>query len=156
MAIELYREGSEAFQLEYFGIWEKLMDLAHIYGWVPAGTSEPPAWDEEGEASEWSGRYDVYLGEWVDEADANALADALRNALPDLPDTTMPDRIFETEMEETDREGHISISFHIIEPNTALILFEVFGGQYKSELIAFIEFCRLGGCHTYSLRGFPS
>ena len=86
MAIELYREGSEAFQLEYFGIWEKLMDLAHIYGWVPAGTSEPPAWDEEGEAAEWSGRYDVYLGEWVDEADANALADALHNALPDLPD----------------------------------------------------------------------
>lgn len=156
MAIELYREEGESFHFDYFGIWEKVMDLAHIYGWQPAGTGQPPAWEDADDSTRWSGRYDLYLGERVHDGDAHALAEALARALPDLPDSPMPDRIFETEMEEIDREGQISISFYIIEPNTELNLFEVFGGQYKEELVDFIRFCHQGGFHIYSLRGFPS
>ena len=42
MTIDLYRNEEDYFQFEYFGIWQKLMDLARIYGWEPAGTHEPP------------------------------------------------------------------------------------------------------------------
>jgi hypothetical protein len=156
MTIELYRTDGESFQLEYFGIWEKLLALAHIYGWQPAGTDQPLMWQDDADTGRWSGGYDHYLGEQVRDEDAQALADALERALPDLPDVTMPDRVFETEMEEIDREGQISISYYIIEPNTALNLFEVFGGQYKQELMAFINFCRQGGFQIHTLGGFSS
>lgn len=173
MTIELIREGDNTFHFLYFGIWQKVLELARMYGWQPEGTSEPPNWREQKAAREheqqdfdpyepqakesdalpevWMGQYDLYLGEQVNAHDADAIADALQQALDDLPDNDMPDRTIETEMEEIDQENQISISFYIIEPNKALNLFEVFGGQYKQELIDFIAFCRRGGFHIHSL-----
>ena len=150
MTIDLYRNDDDYFQLDYFGIWQKLMDLAVIYGWQPTGTYEPPDWDEQDDVEVWQGDYDMYLGEWVTDEDAEDMAEALFRALDDLPDNRMPDRIIETEIEEIDRDGDVSISFHIIEPNKSLNLFEMFGGQYKSELLAFIQFARQGGFHIFS------
>jgi hypothetical protein len=151
LMIDLYRERDSAFQFEYFGIWEKVLQLARLYGWHPAGTVEPPDW-QAGETQEgWLGEYDLYLGELVRAEDAHAMADALEQALDDLPDHLMPERIIETEFEELDKEDLISISFYIIEPNKSLNLFEVFGGQYKAELIDFIAFCRQGGFHIQNL-----
>jgi len=150
MLIDLYRNEKDYFQFEYFGIWQKVMDLARIYGWEPEGTDEPPQWDSDDDVERWPGDYDLYSGEWVTDEDAYALVTALEGALDDLPDNPMPDRIIETEIEEIDRDGDISISFHIIEANKSLNLFETFGGQYKSELIAFIHFARRGGFHIYS------
>ncbi len=149
MTIDLYRSDDDFFQLEYFGIWQKLMNLAQIYGWNPAGTLEPPEWDREAN-EDWNSSYDIFAGEWVTDDDARGLAAALDQALDDLPDNSMPDRIIETEIEEIDREGEVSISFHIIEPNKSLNLFETFGGQYKSDLKAFIRFANKGGFHIYS------
>jgi hypothetical protein len=167
MMIELVREGDTPFQLQYFGIWQKVLELAQMYGWHPEGTSEPPNWREQKAEREqrqdqefdpyepspdvWMGQYDQYMGEGVSASDADAMVDALERALDDLPDNDMPDRTIETEMEEIDQENQISISFYIIEPNKALNLFEVFGGQYKQELIDFIAFGREGGFHIYSL-----
>lgn len=155
MMIELFREGGEdgIFRFYYFGIWQKVLELARLYNWEPEGTSEPPNWrDVETESPEiWMGQYDVYLGERVSARDAAAIAAALENALDDLPDNKMPERTIETEMEEIDQENQISITFYIIEPNKALNLFETFGGQYKQELIDFIAFCRQGGFHIHSL-----
>lgn len=150
MTIDLYRNEDDYFQFDYFGIWQKLMDLAHIYGWEPAGTHEPPEWDEYEDGESWQGSYDLFAGEWVTAEDARALISALERALDDLPDNPMPDRIIEAEIEEIDRDGDVSISFHIIEANKSLNLFETFGGQYKPELIAFIHFARRGGFHIYS------
>jgi hypothetical protein len=171
MTIELTREDDSTFHFLYFGIWQKVLELARMYGWQPEGTSEPPNWREQKAAREheqqdfdpyeprepdtsqeiWMGQYDLYLGELVNARDAAAMADALEHALDDLPDNDMPDRTIETEMEEIDQENQISISFYIIEPNKALNLFEVFGGQYKQELIDFIAFSRRGGFHIHSL-----
>ena len=150
MTIDLYRNEDDYFQLEYFGIWQKVMDLARIYGWEPIGTQEPPDWDSNDDDERWQGDYDLYAGEWITAEDAQELANALDSALDDLPDNPMPDRIIETEIEEIDRDGDVSISFHIIESNKSINLFEAFGGQYKSELIAFIHFARRGGFHIYS------
>jgi hypothetical protein len=149
MTIDLYRNDDDFFQLEYFGIWQKLMNLAQIYGWNPAGTTAPSHWQPE-ENEDWNGGYDMFIGELVSDVDARALADALTDALDDLPDNAMPDRIIETEIEEIDREGEVSISFHIIEPNKSLNLFETFGGQYKSELKTFIRFAQKGGFYIHS------
>ncbi len=171
MTIELVRENG-IFHFRYFGIWQKVLELARMFGWEPEGTSEPPNWREQKAEREhldsydpqepqepqpqdlpevWMGQYDLYLGEGVSSRDAAALADALELALDDLPDNEMPDRTIETEMEEIDQENQISISFYIIEPNKALNLFETFGGQYKQEVIEFIAFCRRGGFHIHSL-----
>lgn len=150
MTIELYRSG-ESFQFEHFAIWQKVMDLAVMYGWVPVGTIEPQHWQAEDTQTAWSGRYDHYLGEWVSPQDAASLAEALTLALDDLPDNPMPDRVFETEIEEMDYEDQMSITFHIVELNRALNLFELFGGQYKRGLTDFIFFCQADGFHIYSL-----
>jgi hypothetical protein len=150
MTIDLYRNEEDYFQFEYFGIWQKVMELARIYEWEPTGTHEPPEWDGDEESEYWEGDYDLYSGEWVTAEDARGLASALERSLDDLPDNPMPNRVIETEIEEIDRDGDVSISFHIIEANKSLNLFEAFGGQYKSELIAFIHFARRGGFHIYS------
>lgn len=150
MTIELYRNG-ETFQFEYFGIWQKVMDLALMYGWVPVGTAEPQHWEGEDTQTAWTGRYDHYLGEWVSPQDATRMADALADAFDDLPDHPMPDRVFETEIEELDYEDQMAITFHIVELNRSLNIFELFGGQYKYNLAEFIAFCRSGGFHIYSL-----
>jgi hypothetical protein len=92
MIIELYRDQS-SFQFEYFGIWQKVMELALLYGWVPIGTVEPQHWEREDAQATWTGRYDHYQGEWVSPQDAARMADALTSALDDLPDHPMPDRV---------------------------------------------------------------
>ena len=80
MTIDLYRNDDDFFQFEYFGIWQKLMNLAQIYGWNPAGTQEPPQWNQE--EGDWDGSYDIFAGEWVADADAHALAQALKMIYP--------------------------------------------------------------------------
>lgn len=150
MTVELYRSG-DSFEFEFFGIWQKVMDLALMYGWVPVGTTEPQHWEGEEAQTAWTGRYDYYIGEWVNAADAAEMANALSAALDDLPDHPMPERVNETEVEELDYEDQTAITFHIIELNRALNLFELFGGQYKHDLTEFIAFCREGGFHIHSL-----
>ncbi|MGQ9886945.1 MAG: hypothetical protein ACUVSX_00505 [Aggregatilineales bacterium] len=63
----------------------------------------------------WTGRYDHYQGEWVSSQDAARIAEALTNALDDLPNHPMPDRVFGTEIEELDYEDHVAITFHIVD-----------------------------------------
>ncbi|MBZ0287190.1 MAG: hypothetical protein K8I30_06215, partial [Anaerolineae bacterium] len=86
MTIELLREGDSLFQFHYFGIWQKVLDLARLYGWEPEGTSEPPNWYTSESQEIWKGQYDLYLGERVSDPDAAAIAAALKAALDDLPD----------------------------------------------------------------------
>ena len=49
-----------------------------------------------------------------------------------------------------------SVSYHIIEPNPHLSLFETFGGHYKWELVDFIDFCRDGSFQIHNLASRPS
>src|SRR5919112_6036717 len=80
--------------------WENLLDLAHEYGWEPAGT-EPPQWiatnpdgsiDHEMTAmysrskENWDGSYFSNDGQYVTDEEAASIADALERALDDIPD----------------------------------------------------------------------
>jgi len=71
--------------------WVKLLELAHLYGWAPSGTTLP-GFEHEGlgylelAAGEvWDGHYDSNDGQVVSASDAAALAAALERALDDLP-----------------------------------------------------------------------
>jgi hypothetical protein len=63
--------------------WQGLLELAHRYGWTPAGTILE---DEDGSLrSEWSGTYYSNDYQLVTEYDARQFADAIERALPDIP-----------------------------------------------------------------------
>jgi hypothetical protein len=82
------------------GGWRRLLTLAQMYGWRPAGTEAPEypwmdAFDEHdreiywmGEPSEWDGHYFPGYLQHVTKEDAYALSAALGRALPDLSDHT--------------------------------------------------------------------
>jgi hypothetical protein len=70
--------------------WREVLNIAHDYGWEPAGT-EPGQWidPETGELiedlspspDEWNGSYAANNAQWVTDADAANIADALERAL---------------------------------------------------------------------------
>ena len=75
--------------------WRDVLELAHLYGWKPAGT-EPGQWcdpetgelDEQlsGDPDEWCGTYFGNDYQWVTAEDAANMADALERARGGMPD----------------------------------------------------------------------
>ncbi len=83
------------------GSWIGLLNLAHEYGWQPAGTeigglySEEPPEDanhtrlvpvEQAGTESWDGNYTSNDGQLISAEDADAIADALERAFGDKPD----------------------------------------------------------------------
>lgn len=69
--------------------WSDLLQLAHQYGWEPAGTETPEWENEEGEIiryDEWDGGYGTNDYQLVTAEDAAAIADAIEASLDDIPD----------------------------------------------------------------------
>ena len=66
--------------------WTKVLALAHIFGWKPAGTLSPV--DEHGTLlyDNWEGSYELFVHQRVSAEDAAHLADALDQAPRDIPD----------------------------------------------------------------------
>jgi hypothetical protein len=146
--------------------WMMLLDLAVQHGWHPAGTLEREREEEpddeeaavELDASEYEvprdnpvaealaslfpsgdpvlGTYFFNDGRRVTPADARALAEALKRALPDVPDhDAMKDKTFE----------HPSMpGVRLVDARTPVNPFEWFSGK-KKVLRSFIAFCRRGG-----------
>jgi hypothetical protein len=105
--------------------WRCLLNLGMMYGWEPAGTQAPdpdlcyegigPAhWDESDYCSN--------TGQLVTDEDANALADALERALPDIP------------------EHHVTVDIENVESMPV----EWFSGDGKNRLMEMIAFLREG------------
>jgi len=119
--------------------WRGILELANRYGWVPAGT-EPPSWDEGGpwDGRPWSRTYFSNDGQRVTAEDAHALADALKRALPDMPDEDAVAHKMETIACLPD--GTV---LRAPKRGVELSLLESFaGGQQR--LREFIAFCRAG------------
>ncbi len=119
--------------------WSKVLLLAYEYGWEPLGT-EMDGWinSETGELieppDEWNGNYTSNEGQWVTEEDASRIADALEDALEDIPDR------------EVDKTGvvHRPVSlFDLLRDRTDPL--EFFSGAGKRRIRAVIKFCRAGG-----------
>jgi hypothetical protein len=137
--------------------WRKVLELAFEYGWKPAGT-EPGRWVDPstGELDkqmspnpdEWDGTYFGNESQWVTDEDAAHIADALEQALDDIPDfdtgekwvmygpTNVPTSPVERSLVE---EG-----FAVSGPNGSLSPLEYFSGEDKQLVRDFIPFCRTG------------
>jgi len=117
--------------------WTGLLELGRRYGWIPAGT-EPPLCDEGGpwDGGPWNGTYFSNSGQRVTTEDAHALADALEQALPDMPD----EDAVAHKMVIVAR-WHDGTPRRAAKPGAELSLLERFAaGQQK--LREFIAFCR--------------
>src|SRR6266702_2975869 len=72
------------------GGWSRLLSIATVYGWQPAGTLPPDDYGDDaafwkGGPSDWDGSYWPGHGQIVAAGDALELAAALKRAWPDLP-----------------------------------------------------------------------
>jgi len=134
-----------------------MLELAYGYGWELAGT-EPGRWvdtstgelDEQlsPDPDEWHGSYFGNDAQWVTDEDAARIADALEQALDDIPDfdtgekwmtygpTNLPTSSVERSLVE---EG-----FAVSGPNGSLSPLEYFSGEDKQLVRDFIAYCRAG------------
>jgi hypothetical protein len=133
--------------------WHKVIELAELGGWRPAGTEKPGYYDEL-RYGKWSGKYTTNNRQWVTAQDAAALADALECMIDDLPDTEAPDLKVEYGKKDV---GLPSAPRHlkwlltnlpdgetVVGENCKLSPLAFFGGKYKDQIRDFVTFCRLG------------
>ena len=81
MGMDLYGTGGY-FRFNNAG-WRQVLTLAQASGWEPRGTEVPNR--EDFDASWWDGAYLVNSGQRVTDEDAKAIAEALKEALDDVP-----------------------------------------------------------------------
>jgi len=119
--------------------WGKLLKLAYLYGWEPLGT-EPGGWidPETGpwyySPDEWDGNYTSNDLQVVTEEDAARIADALDNALEDIPDHNVSEARVE--------HGPVSLFDLFRDRTDPLEYFSGAGG--KQRVRDFVAFCRAG------------
>jgi hypothetical protein len=139
--------------------WSRILSLAQFYGWQPMGTLPPfihnlrKPINGGGANGGWDGTYLRNEGQVVQAEDALALADALRQALDDIPDVN-PDRELTLEDDLPDwlspeekgllRKGLRDHGDGQEEFPLGILPFEYFAGDGKQNLLDFIRFCQLG------------
>src|SRR5262245_6395263 len=90
MSVHLVNKAQEEFGYSILS-WYKVLNLAFICGWVPAGTLPPADWDADME--DWDGRYHTSDGQWITAEDAERFAGALEAGLDDIPDMDLGESI---------------------------------------------------------------
>jgi hypothetical protein len=132
-----------------------LLDLAHEYGWEPAGT-EPPQWiatnpdgsiDHEMTAmysrskENWDGSYFSNDGQYVTDEEAASIADALERALDDIPDEETEAKVEAIKLQPWLAYGSRGPQYDI-----PLSLIDKFSGRSRKKQVKdFMAFCRAGG-----------
>jgi hypothetical protein len=134
-----------------------MLELAYGYGWKLAGT-EPGQWvdrltGELGEQmypnpDEWDGSYFGNCFQWVTDEDAAHIADALEQALDDIPDFDTDEKWVEygpTNLPTSPVERSlVEEGFAVSGPNESLSPPEFFSGEDKQKVREFIAYCRAG------------
>ena len=151
MSMDLHSTDGDWFKWSNIA-WSKVLYLASVYGWEPAGTKPPPWWDRP--TLSWQGLYQSNDGGLVTMEDARAVAGALEKALDDIPDhNEMPDKIVTYRIGETSGEPVTDALLAVLDgvsaPNAALNPFEFFGGKDKLRVKDFVTFCRKGGFYIW-------
>jgi len=82
--------------------WAKLLELAHSHGWEPAGTLKPGYLAED---DSWSGTYFSNDYQKVTAEDASHLAEALEQALQEIPEKDAPETL-ELALDPSEIPGH--------------------------------------------------
>lgn len=133
--------------------WSKVLELAEINGWIPAGTEPNPDLFPDGITT----GYGSNEGQLVTELDAANIAAALERALDDIPDIdTAAHRINLSagNIEKfSEDNGEFRVDAALIEAIPDLIInrdnntlnpFDFFSGSKKQHIRDFIAFCRKG------------
>ena len=151
--------GAGGFQRFSITSWGKILELAYEYGWKPQGTEAPQLAfynPETGEIQQISPDPDTWNSDnyftndfqWVTEADAANIADALEQALDDMPDFDTDEKRVEYgpgELPASPIERPLVDQGFVIEaPNASLSPVEYFSGEAKQKVRDFIGFCRAG------------
>jgi hypothetical protein len=137
--------------------WCKMLELAYGYGWKLAGT-EPGQWvdpstgelDEQMylNPDEWDGSYFGNCFQRVTHEDAAHIADALEQALDDIPDLDTDEKWVEygpTILPTSPVERSlVEEGFAVSGPNESLSPPEFFSGEDKQKVRDFIAYCRAG------------
>ena len=141
--------------------WCKILELAYSYSWRPQGT-EPGQWyDENGELCKqispdpdtWdSNNYFSNDYQWVTETDAANIADALQQALDDIPDFDTsrkwvqpePDDLLWDLAESPAERAKLEQGFFVDLDADSLSPVDYFSGEVKQIVRDFIRFCQAG------------
>ena len=137
--------------------WCKMLELAYGYGWKLAGT-EPGQWVDPStgelieqlspDPDEWDGGYFTNEFQWVTDEDAAHIADALEQALDDIPDFDTDEKWVEygpTNLPTSQVERSlVEQGFAVSGPNESLSPLEFFSGERKQQVRDFITYCRAG------------
>jgi hypothetical protein len=134
--------------------WDKALELARLYGWMPSGTEVPAALVAAAEvAREWDGRYHSNDGQVVTAGDALALAAALETALDDLPEHHVVEEGPHPAMDALAvairrAVPDLELVAHGHPPDASPVAFWS-GPEYKAHLRAFIDYCRAGSFNIW-------
>ena len=159
MGYDLTNEQGDYFRFGQVA-WHKLLALAELGGWQPAGTERPAHYKDPALApSQWDGSYTANAGQWVSAHDAAALAMALEGLLDDIPDATAPDLLVDYgQRPELLANADPSVQWlvqsapegaSVVAPNANLSPLDFFGGEQKAKVRAFVAYCRAGGFEVW-------
>ena len=110
------------------GAWYEVLTLALAHGWEPIGTRPPP------NRTEWDGNYDWNIGQMVTAEDAQALAAAVRKAIP---------TVVAPEVDEETKDRYAVLSEHHVMPEGwQLTPYDTEG--LKAKFARFASFCEAG------------
>lgn len=135
--------------------WERILDLAHSYGWEPTGTDAPHWRCEEGRCvcENWGGTYFSNSGQSVTDDDAKGIAKALERALDDLPDDDVITGVKDCKLADLlppERAAELPADFReirVLRPDEHVSHIEGFSGEEKQHVRDFIAYCQAGGFH---------
>jgi|SRR5215204_2593331 len=148
--------GAGGYERFSYPSWRKILELAYEYGWKPQGTEPGQRYDENGELikqlspdpDEWNGGYFSSDYQWATDEDAANIADALQQALDDIPDFDTDEKRVEYGPDElpTSQVGRSLVEQGLVVnvPNASLSPVEYFSGEAKQKVRDFIRFCRAG------------
>lgn len=153
MSVDLVNENDSSFWTNNRA-WYRILSLALMYGWKPAGTLRPPDWDDHPRLKDeiWDGGYATNDGQIVTDVDALAMAAALEESLVDIPEQKpqvamgaerTKGNVAEVLLQEIE-VIHQAVHSGVRDP-TAIGVYEI----YKVKLNELIDFCREGEFRIY-------
>lgn len=144
MGYDLYNKKENYFRWR-IGHWQKLLRLASDYGWIPEGLRPFECTIELFKDDFDVDELDYYTNSYqtVTASDAKNIADALKNALNDLPDIQIDDTFSDNQICIDSMVDLNEVINNLLSTDVDLLAF--FSGKVsKQKLRAFIKYCREG------------
>jgi hypothetical protein len=153
MGMHLVNKSEEVMAISVIS-WYKVLNLARMCGWAPAGTVTPDDWDCYTD-QDWDGRYHSNDGQWVTHEDAHGIGTALLTGLDDIPDVEVGEK---ARLSLSSQSGDLleqmfdrrTDPFEQLNRRLTQSPFEYFSGASgKERLREIAAFCQQGGFYIW-------